>query len=59
MDVGFWGVAVCLLTEINDRSAESVEQDQTARTCSLIFLYTLRKMHGLKRTIRVDLQAAG
>ena len=35
---------VVSLIEINDRAAESVEQDQTARTCSLILLYTLRKI---------------
>ena len=31
------------LTEINERAAESAEQDQTARMCRLILLYTLRK----------------
>ena len=39
------------LAEINDRAAESAEQDQTARTCSLILLYTLRKIHSLSRTV--------
>ena len=29
-------------TETNNRIAESAEQDQTARMCSLILLYTLR-----------------
>ena len=33
-----------LLTESNDREAESVEQDQTARMCRLILRYTFRKM---------------
>ena len=30
------------ITEFNDESAESVDQDQTARTYSLVLLYTLR-----------------
>ena len=30
------------LTDVNDRAAKSVEQDQPAQTCSLILLYTLR-----------------
>ena len=30
-------------TEMNDISAETAGQDQTARICSLILLYTLRK----------------
>ena len=33
------------LTKTNDRTAESPEQDQTARMCSLILLYTLRKIN--------------
>ena len=33
------------LTYTNDRAAGSVEQDQTARMCSLILLYTLRKIN--------------
>ena len=40
------------LTEINDRAAESAEQDQTARTCRLILLYTLRKISCRKRKDR-------
>ena len=36
-----------LLTEISDRLAESADQDQTARSCSLILLYTLRKITDL------------
>ena len=31
------------LTEIRDRSAERAEQDQTARMCRLILLYSHRK----------------
>ena len=31
-------------TDIYARAAESVGQDQTARMCSLILLYTLRKI---------------
>ena len=38
------------LIEINDRAAESAEQDQTARTCSLILLCTLRKINTCSRT---------
>ena len=30
----------------NGRTAERVDQDQTARMCSLILLYTLRKLGG-------------
>ena len=33
------------LTEFHDETTESVEQDQTARMCRLILLYTLRKMN--------------
>ena len=33
------------LIQINIGEAESVEQDQTARMCSLILLYTLRKIN--------------
>ena len=38
-------------TEINDRAAESAEQDQTLRMCRLILVYTLRrkKVHDHKR----------
>ena len=32
------------LTETNDSAAESAEQDQTARMCRLILLYTLREV---------------
>ena len=39
-----------LCTEIKDRPVESAEQDQTARMCSLILLYTLRKMNKWLRT---------
>ena len=28
---------------VNDRKAESAEQDQTSRMCSLILLYMLKK----------------
>ena len=30
-------------TEVDDRVAESAEQDQTARMCRLILLYSLRQ----------------
>ena len=33
-----------LINSNNDRSAKSIEKDQTARKCSLILLYTLRKL---------------
>ena len=37
------------LTEINDRTAKSAEQDQTSRICRPILPFTLRKiMHGLE-----------
>ena len=32
------------LTEINDRIAESADQDQPVRMCRLILLHTLRQM---------------
>ena len=31
--------------EFNDRGMESAEQDQTARMCRLMLLYTLHKLH--------------
>ena len=36
--------------QIRDKEKESAEQDQTARMCSLILLYTLRKINAYKRT---------
>ena len=33
------------LTDDQERTAESVEQDQKAHMCSLILLYTLRKIN--------------
>ena len=36
--------------ETGDRLAESAEQDQTAHTCSLILLYTLREISLWQRT---------
>ena len=38
--MGFRGVS---LTEVNHKTTESAEQDQPARMCMLILLYTLRK----------------
>ena len=32
------------LSEVNDKTAESAEQDQTARMCSVILLNIIRKM---------------
>ena len=40
------------LTEINDRTVESAEQDQTARMCRLILLYTLRKYKSMVRSLK-------
>ena len=34
-----------MVTETNDSVAESAVQDQTARMCRLILLYTLRKTY--------------
>ena len=31
------------LRKLNDKAAESAEQDQTARMCRLILIYALRK----------------
>ena len=36
----------------NDRAAENVAQDQTARMCRLILLYTLRRINSWSRTAR-------
>ena len=38
------------LTVMNDRAAESAEQEQTARMCSLFLLYTLRKINKRSHT---------
>ena len=37
-------------TEISDKAAKSAEQDQTARMCRLILLYTFRKKNGRSGT---------
>ena len=37
-------------TETDDRIAESADRDDTARMCSLILLYTLRKINPLSQT---------
>ena len=37
------------LTKTNDGVAESAEQDQTARMCRLILLYTLRTLRKLNQ----------
>ena len=50
-------LAGVLLTEINELAAESAEQDQTARTCSLILLVTLRKIRSWLRKITQGLLA--
>ena len=39
-----------LLSVSNDKEVESAEQDQTARMCRLILLYTLRKIIAWSRT---------
>ena len=39
------------LKEIYDRAAEGVEQDQTARMCRLILLYTFRKINVWSRAV--------
>ena len=38
------------LTDFNDNTTESAEQDKTAHLCRLILLYTLRKANPLDRT---------
>ena len=43
-------------TESIDRISESAEQDQTARMCRLILLYSLRKMNIWSRTVRDKLK---
>ena len=42
------------LTKINDRAAESAEQDQTARKCSQISPYTLLKLNPWLRAARIS-----
>ena len=44
-----YGIA---LVEIDKEVAESVELDQAARMCSLILLYTLRKINSLLRSAK-------
>ena len=41
------------MTESKDRMVESGEQDQTARMCRLILLYTLRKVSSWSRKSRI------
>ena len=41
------------LTKINDRAAESVKQDQTARMCRMILLYTIRKNKWMVENARI------
>ena len=41
------------LTETKDRTAESVEQDQPAHTCSLILLYTLLKIANCRKRVSI------
>ena len=46
-----------LLIKINNKTLESAEQDQTARMCRLIWLYTVRNIiHGYKREDMVTKQ---
>ena len=40
------------MTEFNDRATESAEQDQTARMCSLILHYTIRKINSWLQAAR-------
>ena len=46
------------LIGFNDKGAESAEQDQTARMCSLILLYTLRRIDASSRTEKEELCSA-
>ena len=50
ISIGLVGKYGSILTEIDDRAAESAEQDQTARMCSLILLDTLRKIYPRSHT---------
>ena len=47
------------LTKVNDRVAESGEQDQTARMYSLILLYTLPKINRWLQTAEFRAQIVG
>ena len=47
-----WHWLGVLLSEINDSVAESVDRDQTAHSCRLVLLYTLRKMNTRSQTAR-------
>ena len=46
-----------LLTEINDRTADSAELDQTGRMCRLILLYTLHKRNSWSPMTQQGLQS--
>ena len=40
------------LTDMNDNKPESIKQDQTARMCRLILLYTLREIKSIDMNVR-------
>ena len=44
------------LTRFNDRAAESVKQDQIARMCGLILLYTLPKINLCSRRLGLKIE---
>ena len=44
------GIGWDFLAETLDRALESVEQDQTARMCRLILIFTLRKFSSWSQT---------
>ena len=54
--IGLNGIGMGPLIESKDRVAESAEQDQTARKCSLILLYTHRKMNPRSGKARVRIK---
>ena len=41
--------------DMNDSAADSADQDQTARICQLILLYTIRKINPRLRKVRQEL----
>ena len=51
MFITFMALDEVPLIVIRDGAAECVEQDQSAHTCSLILLYTLRKINPLSRSV--------
>ena len=46
------------LKKFNDTAPESAEQDQTARTCRLILLYTVRKVNPMVSKVLINVNSS-